>query len=166
MSQPETGRKYPPASTCIFCDKSLDEVGGQRLTAHWSLAVFPSSKPIGGGNPKAPNRPLRISSDPPVYLILRGLSSRWTPEHIAKAKALFLEGKRPWFCQVCGNRCCHECGTPIAAPLGPTCCTAMAQHHMWQSWALMSAAQIRRAANTESSIKVSDCVEPQRRRTN
>lgn len=118
MSQPETGRKYPPASTCIFCDKSLDEVGGQRLTAHWSLAVFPSSKPIGGGNPKAPNRPLRISSDPPVYLILRELSSRWTPEHIAKAKALFLEGKRPWFCQVCGNRCCHECGTPMRRPVG------------------------------------------------
>lgn len=47
-----------------------------------------------------------------------GEDSKWTGVAIDKAKADYLDGKRPWFCYVCGERKCSECGSPINHPMG------------------------------------------------
>lgn len=109
--------KYLPADTCVFCDKRLEDVGGQRLCAQRHLGCFLSEQLRGGGNPETPDRHFKVSDEPLTYLILRGAPSTWTDERIEKAKTQFSRGRHPWFCQVCGNRTCRECGTPLRRPI-------------------------------------------------
>ena len=42
----------------------------------------------------------------------------WTDEAVQRALRSFHKGKRPWFCQLCGNRICPECGSPLRHPVG------------------------------------------------
>lgn len=42
----------------------------------------------------------------------------WSEESIQRATAAFHRGKRSWFCQLCGNRICPDCGSPLQQPVG------------------------------------------------
>lgn len=110
--------KRPPAKTCIFCDKSLEEVGGKRLVAQKSKGVHLSNEYRGGGNPDYPFQSTKLFDDLGVYVVVWGERSLWIESTIEKAKNEFLTGYQPWFCQSCGNRVCLKCGSPLNNPAG------------------------------------------------
>lgn len=110
--------KRPPAKTCIFCDKSLEEVGGKRLVAQKSKGVHLSNEYRGGGNPDYPFQSTKLFDDLGVYVVVWGERSLWIESTIEKAKNEFLTGYQPWFCQSCGNRVCLKCGSPLNHPSG------------------------------------------------
>lgn len=110
--------KRPPAKTCIFCDKSLEEVGGKRLAAQKLKGVKLSAECIGGGNPAFPYKSVKLFDDLKVYVVVWGEKGLWTEAAVNKAKNEFLTGHRPWFCQICGARACMQCGSPINNPAG------------------------------------------------
>lgn len=107
-----------PADTCVFCDKTLEQTGGMRLASQNFRGVSLSEKYRGGGNKDRPYQSFKLSNDPEIYLMVWGEKSKWTELAIKKAKNEYLNGKRPWFCQVCGARTCSRCGTPINYPMG------------------------------------------------
>ncbi|WP_394754786.1 hypothetical protein [Crenothrix sp.] len=110
--------KRPPAKTCVFCDKSLEEVGGRRLVAQRIKGVKLSAECMGGGNPDFPYKSVKLFDDLKAYVVVWGEKSLWTESAVNKAKNEFLTGHRPWFCQICGVRACMQCGSPINHPSG------------------------------------------------
>jgi hypothetical protein len=61
---------------------------------------------------------VKLFDDMGVYIVVWGEKGLWTQSAIDKAKNEFLTGYNPWFCQVCGNRVCMECGSPLNNPAG------------------------------------------------
>ena len=110
-------RKFPPDDRCCVCEKSLEEVGGRRIIAQHLRGVVLSQKYRGGGNPDYPHKSFKIN-DKPLYLVVWGKPSMWMEKAIQRALRAINEGKTPWFCQICGNRVCPECGSPLKHPVG------------------------------------------------
>jgi len=110
--------KRPPAEACVFCNKPLKDVGGKRLIAQKLRGVTLTDKKRGGGNKDFPHQCIKLFSDPLVYMDYWGEKEKWTDSAILSAKNSYLNGKRPWFCQICGERKCSECGSPINYPMG------------------------------------------------
>lgn len=110
--------KRPPTEACVMCDKTLKEVGGKRLIAQQLRGVALTNKKRGGGNKNSPHKCLELFSDPLIYMDYWGESEKWTDSVILSAKNAYLNGKQPWFCQICGERKCSECGSPINYPMG------------------------------------------------
>ena len=106
-----------PASHCVICQKSLDEVGGKRIVAQQLRGVIISKEYRGGGNPDYPYRSFKISPTP-LYLTVWGEMSMWPEDAIQRAVDDFQKGKASWFCQICGKRACSVCGAPINYPMG------------------------------------------------
>jgi len=107
----------PPAKTCVFCDKSIKEIGGKRLAAQNFRGVMLSKKKVGGGNKNCPHKCIVLFSEPLVYMDFWGTPLEWTQTAIDSASKSFLNGQRPWFCQVCGQRKCRQCGSPENYPM-------------------------------------------------
>jgi hypothetical protein len=110
--------KRPPAKTCIFCNKTLDEIGGKRLSAQQLRGVALSDKYKGGGNEDFPHQSVKLFDDSDTYMVVWGEKAKWTESAIAKAKNEYQNGKNPWFCQICGERKCRKCGSPTSYPMG------------------------------------------------
>lgn len=47
-----------------------------------------------------------------------GEAELWTKAAIARAKQAYMDGQKPWFCQICAMRQCHACGAPVNYPAG------------------------------------------------
>jgi hypothetical protein len=106
-----------PADRCVICQKTLKEVGGQRIIAQQVRGVCLSKKFRGGGDKNFPYKSFKISPYP-IFLTVWGELSMWNEGAVKRAMDAFSKGKRPWFCQVCGNRICPECGFPLKMPVG------------------------------------------------
>lgn len=102
-----------PAASCIFCRKSIEEAGGRRLVAA-TIGYRVSNWKISGGSRDHPFRSIKFPDSESTYLVVWG--QKWTPETIRQALATLQDGKRPWFCQKCGNRKCAVCGRPLNHP--------------------------------------------------
>lgn len=98
--------------------KKIEEIGGRRLIAQRLRGVTLSTKYQGGGNPDYPHQSTLLYDDLEIYNDVWGEKSMWTKEAIQRARQSYLNGRRPWFCQVCGCRACSECGAPINLPVG------------------------------------------------
>jgi hypothetical protein len=107
-----------PSKRCIFCNKTIEEIGGRRLIATGFKAVFLSEKYHGGGKPDYPFKSVKLDESSGLYVSVQGEKGLWTDELIEKARQEFLHGRHPWFCQVCGNRKCKKCGAPLNFPAG------------------------------------------------
>lgn len=105
-----------PAKRCVICTKTIDEIGGYRIIAGLFQRIYFANRSIGGGNPKYPDQSIKIDEN--NFIVLRGEKKLWTDEIINRIKLQYLENKRPWFCQVCGNRTCRICNKPINYPMG------------------------------------------------
>ena len=96
---------FLPDSHCILCGKSIEEVGGRRITAQHLRGITFSINSRGGGNP--PYKSYKLSSYP-FYLVIWGERSMWSQDAIQRAIDAFHKGRRPWFCQKCGRRTCPQ----------------------------------------------------------
>jgi hypothetical protein len=108
----------PPSETCVFCGMRLEDVGGNRLIAQQLRGIILSDHSPAGGGRDYPRRSFMLVDEPEIYMVIWGERAEWTDEAISKAKSDYLEGKRPWFCQICGHRQCTSCGSPIQFPMG------------------------------------------------
>ena len=106
-----------PAKTCVFCDKPLKEIGGNRLTAQHFRGVMLSKNKAGGGNKECPHKCIVLFVEPLLYMDFWGTAQEWTQTAIDSASKSYLNGERPWFCQVCGQRKCKKCSAPINYPM-------------------------------------------------
>lgn len=95
---------------CIFCNKTIEQVGGRKIASSHFINIFRSDKYLGGGNPEYPYQSVKIDDE--HYLVVKGLKSVWTTEAIEKALSTVRASFKPWFCQQCGNRTCSTCGNP------------------------------------------------------
>ena len=109
-----TRRMRLPSENCALCDRTIEQVGGYRLVGTHTRLVVLSGRHEGGGNPENPIISVRLRKDDEIYLLVRGVE--WTSARIEKARNEYLADRRPWFCQVCGDRKCRECGSPLNMP--------------------------------------------------
>lgn len=110
--------KRPPDTACIFCNEKLKKIGGYRLVAQQLRGVTLSQTKNSGGNKDYPHQCVALFAEPLLYMVFWGEKEKWTDSSVTLAKAAYLKGKRPWFCQICGERKCTECGSPINVPVG------------------------------------------------
>ncbi|NOQ64919.1 MAG: hypothetical protein GQ582_10445 [Methyloprofundus sp.] len=110
--------KRPPEKTCVFCHKALNEIGGKRIIAQKFRGVALSKKKTGGGNKDYPHQSIPLFSNPNIFIDIWGEKEKWNEASIKSAKNSYLNGKQPWFCQICGERKCSHCDSPINYPMG------------------------------------------------
>ena len=103
-----------PADRCIFCGRTIEQVGGRRLIGTHTKLVTLSRRAMGGGHPHHPDISVRLRTGEDLFLLVRGPD--WTPQRIEDARDQFLAGRHAWFCQVCGDRKCRRCGSPLNMP--------------------------------------------------
>lgn len=110
------GKLFPPADKCVVCGKTIEMVGGRR--------IYNQGKNIRGvdlvtiHHKKSERLPLHDGSDE-IFVAVWG--DIFSPEILQRAKDTFFAGKRPWYCQECGQRTCRECGSPMQLPMGSDC---------------------------------------------
>ena len=110
--------KLLPAPNCIFCNKSIEQIGGKRIVAQQLRGIKLSKKFQGGGNKDYPFQSFKLSDSSDNYVVIWGAKSLWTENRIKQAIELSKQNLHPWFCQKCGHRTCSKCGEPINMPLG------------------------------------------------
>ena len=114
----DTDKRYPPSDTCIICEKSLEEVGGERIIAQKTRGIIVSNECQESNKERYPRHSYKLSNNPNKHLVVWGEKELWTEDVIDRAKEEYAKDQRSWFCQVCGKRTCEECGTPLAIPMG------------------------------------------------
>ena len=144
---PKSKMRLLPAHVCTICERPLSAIGGCRITATYTRGSLLSDKYLGGGNPDFPKRSFPLRTGPKRYLVVWG--SFWDDDAIIQRAIDTVEnGKRPWFCQLCANRICHECGQPVQfihgsdilkdngycphaaiLPISPGCCNPNCSKH-------------------------------------
>lgn len=111
--------RRPPAKACVFCNKTIHEIGGQRMIAQRARGLtLTEDKNAKIGSEDSHRQSLEIFTDPSIYIRFWGMKGEWTESAILTAKQQYLNGQRPWFCQVCGYRKCSVCGSPSGKPMG------------------------------------------------
>lgn len=108
----------PPSKKCIFCNKTIEEIGGKRLTAQKTRGICLSQKLQSESNNDYPRTYIKLFDDLEIYMTVWGKEGKWTKSTIDKAKNEYLNGYQPWFCQICGKRACDICGSPQNYPAG------------------------------------------------
>ena len=106
----------PPAATCVVCEKPIKEIGGRRLVAQRFRGTNVFDHTVSGGFENF-HSCTRLLDDRELYLVIWGEETFLTGGVINRIKAAYLEGRRPWFCQVCGSRLCHVCGGLLPRPV-------------------------------------------------
>lgn len=112
-----------PALSCVRCGKSLDQIGGRRITAQQIRGIAVSNLPWTTLDRENLRYCDRLIKGKEIYLVIWWDDAFWKPEIVGRIKKSYLNGKRPWVCQGygCGNRQCPECGYannfPVASDL-------------------------------------------------
>ena len=102
---------------CILCEKSLDELGGERIVEQIPRSIVTSDTEYANSEKGYPRQSYKLSVNPDTYLVVWG-KELWADDVIDRAKREYAKGKQSWLCQVCGKRTCKECGTLIQFPMG------------------------------------------------
>jgi hypothetical protein len=106
----------PPARTCMICDKPIGEIGGRRMVAQRERGTTVLDCAVNGGFRNFQSCE-KLLANRELYLVAWGEKSIITREVIERARADYLSGFHPWFCQVCGNRLCYLCGALLPRPV-------------------------------------------------
>lgn len=103
-----------PAPTCVSCERTIEDVGGRRITWSTQAGVLVRSSQDAIGN--LPHRALLVPLPKPHA----GTLLLWPPDEDAAGRAVaqWLDRLRPWVCQICSGRTCERCGSPTVAPHG------------------------------------------------
>ena len=110
-------QKRMPTKRCVFCERTIEEIGGLRLVAQKTRGMKLSDRYIGGGNKEFPYKSVKLSSKPETYMVFWGESEKWSAKAVKSAKEAYENDLHPWFCQICGERKCNICGAPINYPM-------------------------------------------------
>jgi hypothetical protein len=105
-------QKLPTARACLICGYSIETIGGQKLI-HTTLR---GTELVGKSDYHFRENlrgRIRLFEDHELTLIAWGEKQFMTEQIIERAKITYLQGEQPWFCQKCGFRTCHLCGTPL-----------------------------------------------------
>ena len=105
-------RKLPTAQECLICGHSIKTIGGHKLIFTKLRGTELVDK---AGARFRENLRGRISlfKNHDLTLVLWGEEKFMTDQVIGRVKTTYLQGEQPWFCQKCGSRTCHLCGTPL-----------------------------------------------------
>ena len=110
-----------PAPACVTCEKTLPEIGGQRITAQGKrgIAVWGECGTLHDRFNLVES--LRLIEGEEIFLVVWGEKEIFTGEVVDRIKATYLSGVRPWMCQGegCGDRACPACGK--AMKMTPSC---------------------------------------------
>jgi hypothetical protein len=106
-----------PANTCMICDKAIEEIGGRRMIAQRERGTTVLDYAVNGQFRNFQSCE-RLLANRELYFVAWGEESIFTRAVVQRARADYLTGFRPWFCQVCGNRLCHLCGALLPRPVG------------------------------------------------
>ena len=106
----------PPATACVVCERPIQAIGGRRLVAQPRRGSKVFNEAVTGGF-KNFHSCTRLLQDRDLHLVIWGEKAFLTEGVINRIKATYLEGRRPWFCQVCGSRSCHLCGGLLPRPV-------------------------------------------------
>ena len=112
-----------PASECAICGKTLEQIGGRRITSQKLRGMVIWHEEWTVHDRTNLQYCERLIDDQDIYLIIWGEDDVWTPDVIERIKNTYVSGVRPWMCQGyrCGNRQCPECGKannlPVASDL-------------------------------------------------
>lgn len=108
-----------PNSSCLICQKTIQEIGGQRITSQKLRGIGLSNKYLGGGNPDYPHQSIKLYDDnSKTYVVAWGEKEKFTGSVLNRVRESFQNGAHPWFCQRCGVRTCSVCDAPINSPVG------------------------------------------------
>ena len=114
----DKSKRHPPSETCVICEKSLEEIGGKRIIAQKPRGIIISNEYQDSNKGRYPRHSYELSDNSDKYLVVWGEKELWTDDVIERAKEEYVKGQQSWFCQVCGNRTCEDCGTPLSIPMG------------------------------------------------
>ena len=109
-------QELPPARTCMVCEKTIQETGGRKMVAQPLRGTNVFDRAITGGFENF-HSCTGLLEDRELYLVIWGEEEFLSDDVISRIKADYLEGRRPWFCQVCGSRLCHLCGEVLPRPV-------------------------------------------------
>lgn len=106
-----TTQKLPTADSCLICQKSIEEIGGQKLVfSHFrGTTIFDYLKHVVHENFR---KRIKLFGDHEI--VCWGEKSFMSEKVIDQAVREYLNGMQPWHCQICGKRECYICGQPIA----------------------------------------------------
>jgi hypothetical protein len=105
-----------PAGQCVICCKPIKEIGGRRMIAQRARGIAVFDEPITRGFENIQSC-TQLFEGRELYLLVWGEASLFTQEVEDRARVTYLQGRRPWFCQVCGSRLCHLCGEVLRRPV-------------------------------------------------
>lgn len=107
---------FPPAETCVVCDKPFSAIGGRRLYATHFLGIYLTREPKTSNS--AEIGCIEIPNLDGLLLQYRGSEAFWNDNVLSRAISQAEAGTHPWFCQCCGGYGCKECGAPLFYPPG------------------------------------------------
>ncbi len=103
-------RKLLPAKSCVVCDRTLKQIGGQRIVATQRVGIIVERK--FGRQRKKGETILALSRPRGHYVRFWGkVIQELSFEAIAKP---LTNDRHPWLCQQCaGVALCTKCGAPL-----------------------------------------------------
>lgn len=114
MTSPEA---RTPSPACVYCGKTLPDVGGRRVVATQSRGLSLTDEHNVHSNANPPRRAFALADDSQALnFVIWG--EFWTDEVIQRALAEIRAGCYPWFCQRCSHHVCGKCGSITAWPVG------------------------------------------------
>ncbi|MBE9549440.1 MAG: hypothetical protein IMF09_08565 [Proteobacteria bacterium] len=102
----------PTDNSCLICDRTIEEVGGQKLIAT-RLRGTRLTTEFAHGKHKNFCKQVQLFDDSQLAIDFWGEKNFMTEAVIQKALKSYRYWSQPWFCQVCGSRQCSDCGAPI-----------------------------------------------------
>ena len=108
--------EMPPAPNCMICERTIEEIGGRRMVAQKARGTNVFQHVISEGFENF-HSCTRLLEGRELFLVIWGEAAFLSDNVISRIEAEYLEGRRPWFCQVCGKRSCHLCGALERRPV-------------------------------------------------
>lgn len=104
-----------PAPTCIFCNKKIEDVKGERFVSQTSRGTSVTNvareKEV-NNNKTFIQHSIELPTQPITFMNYWGEESKWTKAAVNRAKQAYLDGQQPWYCEKCCEEICNKTRMP------------------------------------------------------